>query len=81
METEERITPGHTKGGDPPYIFAKLPLAPRQAAITAPQTWKKANLQGLSTMAMKMDDRLKSFLSLKLKAGFLEEEGVWNEHN
>jgi len=29
METEERITPGHTKGCDPPYIFAKLPLAPR----------------------------------------------------
>jgi hypothetical protein len=27
METEERITPGHTKGGDSPYIFAKLPLA------------------------------------------------------
>jgi hypothetical protein len=29
---EEWITPGHTKGGDPPYIFAKLPLAPRTSS-------------------------------------------------
>jgi hypothetical protein len=30
---EERGSPhGHTKGGDPPYIFAKLPLAPRTSS-------------------------------------------------
>ena len=47
---EERITPEHTKGSDPPYIFTKLPLAPRpdkQPCIAAPQTRKKANLEGL----------------------------------
>ena len=29
---EERITPEHTKGGNHPNIFAKLPLAPRTSS-------------------------------------------------
>jgi hypothetical protein len=63
MEMEERITPGHTKGDDPPYIFAKLPLAPRpdkQPCIAAPQTWKKANLQGLIPSLVLPLDKLKN---------------------
>jgi hypothetical protein len=38
IETEERITPGHTKGGDPPYIFTKLPQALRISVDTSKTT-------------------------------------------
>jgi hypothetical protein len=60
---EERITPGHTKGGDPPYIFIKLPLAPRpdkQPCIAAPQMRKKANIQGLIPSPMLSPEKLKN---------------------
>ena len=60
---EERITPGHTKGGDPPYIFTKLLLAPRldkQPCIPAPLTWKKANLQGLIPLPVLPLEKLKN---------------------
>jgi len=62
-EMEERITPGHTKGGDPPYIFTKLPLAPRldkQPCIAAPQIRKKANLQGLIPSSVLPPEKLKN---------------------